>query len=73
MATHRVCPRDKGKKIDDIILIGTALQAVRCKMINEGRCMSDGMTSGSLFQYCKDCSAYYGICEVCGDSMQEVG
>ncbi len=69
MAVHELCPRDKDRPIEECVVAGTALFATRCKNLEQGRCMSDGQTPGSLYQYCAVCSQHYQICEVCGEPL----
>jgi hypothetical protein len=70
MAVHETC-QDEKEFDPERTCIGTALIAVRCKMIGENRCQGDGLTGSSLYSYCKGCSEYYNICERCGEEFTE--
>ncbi len=72
MATHEQCPGYESMSDEELYnlpLIGTSLFAVRCKMIEKKACKGDGITPTTLREYCKGCSEYYGICELCGEPI----
>ncbi len=72
MAIHKVCPEFEGKTFEEVCempIIGTSLFAPRCKMIAGGCCRGNGVTPGSLYNYCEGCSDYYRICESCGEPL----
>ena len=80
MAVHETCP-DNSKEFNldgtdfNILDANTFISAFRCRMIDTSRencCKSNNETpeyiSGNS-QYCKKCSEFYGICELCGEPL----
>lgn len=71
MARHDHCPHSTRQDLTSSV--STVVFASRCRMVSRHRCRSQGsqgMTGGSAYMYCSECSDAYGLCEVCGQPLK---